>query len=218
MNLFKIAPVVLLVVAACTGFPFFSRKAQSLEDKASVAEGSLADCGQRQPRARMELQDVHYDGEYLSGRLLVTAEGGSLRLDKRLFTNIDVNVDSVLNCSTAQNAAYMVMDAFPPRGREEDLLILDPGYWYGTTVRFSLFAEELSGLGPECIDVQLSLSSFEGRCIGVHHVRAVRAPRESMDGGRAGESPPAVDAGSPDAGMGGVPLRSEFPDSVSESP
>ncbi len=163
-------------------------------------ESGLAGCGQRPLRARIELQEVHYDGEYLSGHFLVGAEGERLRLDKRLFSNIDVNVNSVLDCQTRQNVPFLVMDAFPPRGREEDLLILEPGYWYGRTLRFPLFAKELNGLGPECIEVELSLISFEGKCVGLHRVRAVRETEQVNDGGVTGGASPS-ETGSGDAGL-----------------
>ncbi len=148
----------------------------------------------------MDLQEIHYDGEYLSGRFLVGAEGERLRLDKRLFSNIDVNVNSVIDCQTRQNVPFIIMDAFPPRGREEDLLILEPGYWYGSTIRFPLFARELGGLGPECIEAELSLMSFEGRCVGLHRVRVVRTFQQTSDGGVTGGHSSPADGGIGDAG------------------
>lgn len=54
----------------------------------------------------------------------------------------------------------------------EALLLLVPGYWYGSTVRFKLFSERFTGLGPECIEVELTVFSFEGKPLASTRVRA----------------------------------------------
>jgi hypothetical protein len=179
----------LLLVAACTGFPFGNRPASPRAEA-----GSASDAGT--PRATLELHDVHYDGLVLSGRLLISPVEGSLRLDKRLQASIDVNIGRVSNCTGAPTTS-MVMDFFPPAVRQEDLLILDPGYWYGGPVRFKLFSERFTGLGPECIEAELSLLSFDGQPVASIPIRAVRAALATADGGTTGEPPLTLDAGSP---------------------
>jgi hypothetical protein len=97
------------------------------------------------------------------------------------------------------------MDFFPPQVSEEDILILEPGFWYGGEVRFLLFAEELTGMGPKCIEFELQLLSFDRKLVGFIFARATRALQQSTDGGTQGDLPPATDAGSPDAGVEGMP-------------
>ncbi|MCY1047460.1 hypothetical protein OV208_39545 [Corallococcus sp. bb12-1] len=108
-------------------------------------------------RPLIEFQSPHYDGKALAGRLLVGSEEGTLTLDRRLIENSSVEVVAVLDCATAQPVEFLVADRFPPPAREEDLLRLEPGYWFGTQVDFPLFDEQLNGKpGPDCIEITLS--------------------------------------------------------------
>ncbi|HEX5752899.1 MAG TPA: hypothetical protein VFZ09_42240 [Archangium sp.] len=67
-------------------------------------------------------------------------------------------------------------------------MVLEPGYWYGTTVEFKPFDAHFTGLGPECVEATLRLHSFDGRVVVRERIRAVRPP--SPDGGtRKGEWP-----------------------------
>ncbi|KFE65291.1 hypothetical protein DB31_1407 [Hyalangium minutum] len=77
----------------------------------------------------------------------------------------------------------MIMDSFGAKPGPDDLLILSPGDWYGRTVRFTLFSEYFTGIGPECIDAQLLVSSFDGALIASVPIRAVRPPVPETDGG-----------------------------------
>ncbi|RKG95547.1 hypothetical protein D7V97_37010, partial [Corallococcus sp. CA053C] len=111
------------------------------------------------PAARplLEFQSPRYDGTALSGRILVGAEAGPLTLDRRLIENTSLEVAAVLDCATAQPVEFLVADRFPPPAREEDLLKLEPGYWFGAEVEFPLFDERLNGRrGPDCIDLTLT--------------------------------------------------------------
>ena len=180
MNRYILVPLVFLGAAACKILPGFERAKLCLD-----GEKKPGVVGSTEPQVKMELQDIHYDGETLSGRLLVGVVEGSVRLDKRLFTDIDVNVRRVSECKTGFFVPYIIFDSFPKRGCE-DLLVLERGYWYGTVVRFPLFDEHLTQLGPECIDVELSLRSFDGKAVARTEIRAERPHRPS-------------DAGVPDA-------------------
>lgn len=146
--------------------------------------------------ATLEVHYIRYDGEVLSGRLLIGAESGLVRLDKRLVSRAAVHVNSVLECGSGSPAAFIMADALPPPVRQEDLLILAPGYWYGTTMRFKLFSEHFTGIGPECIEVQLTVFSFEGEALASSRIRAVRVT-DATDGGTPGGSPLAPEAGHP---------------------
>ncbi len=193
INWLTLAPAAVLSLAACTGFPSFWKKQPSALQDERPEEVLSVDAGvQDGPGAILELQDSRYDGQVLSARLLIGAKTTPVRLDKRLVSRADVHVNSVLECDSGRPAAFIMADAIPPPAREEDLLILPPGYWYGTTVRFKLFSERFTGLGPECIDAELTAFSFEGKPVASARLRAVR----STDGGSE-ESPPSTDAGVP---------------------
>jgi hypothetical protein len=76
---FVCAPI--LGVMACKGFPLPWRAEPVPAHVSHEGAGGAEDF----PRARLELQDIRYDGWTLSGRLLVSPEEGRLRLDKRLI-------------------------------------------------------------------------------------------------------------------------------------
>jgi hypothetical protein len=128
----------------------------------------------------MEVQDIHYDGWTLSGRLLISPESGPLRLDRRLIPSIDVEVTNVSACELG-SVTSIHADVFAAPDRQENLLVLEPGYWYGKTVRFLLFAEHFTGLGPECVEVDILLVSFDGKTVARQRISAVRP--SPMDGG-----------------------------------
>ena len=144
---------------------------------------------------RLELSDTHYDGETLSGRLLVTPVTHSLHLDRRLISYSHINVSAVSDCGTGELVPFVIWDAVPPQAREEDLLTLECGYWYGAPMNYKLFVERARGPGPECIDVQLALLSFDGKPVASHSVRATRAYLTPADGGTTEEPSLAPDAG-----------------------
>jgi hypothetical protein len=206
MNRFKLAAAFLLLMAACTGFPFFGKKSPS-----PPSRGSLKDEGATEskfpPRTRMEIQDIHYDGWTLSGRVLVSPETGPLRLDRRLTPWGDVEIKRVSECERG-SVPSILLDFFSSGDRSENLLVLNPGYWYGNTVRFWLFDERLTGgLGPECVEADIILRSFDGERVARQRIRAVRSTLIDggmqvdggiqTDGGLQEEPQPSPDAGSP---------------------
>ncbi len=163
----------LLILTACKGLPFFGRTepGPDIHDPAQ-ASGQIA----------LELQEIRYDGWSLSGRLLVGAVGRSLRLDKRLIESVSIYVHDVSACDSGQSVWFMKVDAFPPPPREEDLLVLEPGYWYGTRVDFPLFDAKDYGPsgGPECIDVEFVFSALAGQPETQVRVRATRTPQPTL--------------------------------------
>ncbi|WNG51719.1 hypothetical protein F0U60_52135 [Archangium minus] len=194
VNWRKLGPVSLLLLVACSGLPLFGRSSAHKGNKNAVG----ADV-QVPPRTVMEIQDIHYDGWTLSARLLVSPETGPLRLDRRLIPSIDVDVSRVSECEHG-SVSSIHADVFAPLQRSENLLILNPGYWYGTTVHFGLFDEHFTGLGPECVEADISLRSFDRHVVAHQRIRAVRP--SSMDGGtQADGGSPEEPAPSPDAGF-----------------
>ena len=113
-----------------------------------------------------------------------------LRLDKRFSSGAELNVDSVSNCMTSQHVSFVIWDSFRPAARDEDLLVLNSGYWYGAEMRFPLFIRP----GPACINAELSLLSFDGERVASVRVRAEHVEQQFMDAGTPGEQQ-STDAG-----------------------
>ena len=127
-------------------------------------------------RARLEFLDSRYDGLSLSGRFLVGATEGPVRLDKRLIENLSVNVKSVATCGTSEPLGFFITDSFAPPPKPEDLLVVTPGHWYGVDFDYPLFDERKANPPkPDCIEVTLSLNSFDRTPLGELRVRAERA-------------------------------------------
>jgi hypothetical protein len=177
MNHFMLAAASLLLLVACTGFPFVERN--------SPGRGALKRQGTVEskvpPRTVMEIQDIQYDGWTLSGRVLVSPETGPLRLDRRLIPHIHVEIRYVSECERGSVTSVNV-HVIAPKARPEDFLVLEPGYWYGKTVHFRLFDEHFTGLGPECVEATISLVSG-GRRVARQRIRAVRPPVPATDAG-----------------------------------
>jgi hypothetical protein len=162
MNKLTFSPAALLLLVSCKGFPlFWSAGMPPLEPPA---------------RAHVELQNVRYDGQTLSGRLLIAAEENRLRLDKRLIESVYLTTESISDCSTGQTLPFLVMDVLASRPREEDILVLKPGYWYGKDVSIPLFTESLSQqFHPACIDAEFSFHALGGETAARLRVRAERS-------------------------------------------
>jgi len=178
----------LLLLVSCKGVPLLG-----LFGKEPVPEGAATT---PPARVRVELQDIRFDGQQLSGRLLLTVEENSLRLDKRLLESVHLTTESVRDCGTGQALPFVVMDVLAPRPRQEDTLVLHPGYWYGKDIRVPLFTESLSQrFHPHCVDVEFSFHPSGAAPVVPLRIRAVRPPTLEgdmpLDGGmQEGPSPP----------------------------
>jgi hypothetical protein len=67
------------------------------------------------------------------------------------------------------------------------------GEFAGGIVRFLSCAEELTGMGPECIEFELELLSFDRKLVGLVFAQATRAPQQSTYGGAQSDLRPAPD-------------------------
>lgn len=151
---------------ACSGFPFWR------------GEPTASDTGSA--RVELQLQDARYDGEELTGRLLVGTAEGRLVLDKRLIESMALTTRSVKDCSSNQPVDFLIMDVLASRPRQEDLLVLEPGYWYGKDIQVSLFNERLTGQrGPDCIDAEFAFHALGGKPVAQMRVRITRTPPSS---------------------------------------
>ncbi len=149
--------------------------APALPSQASSEDAHDAKPATTAMRAELDLKEVAYDGETLSGQLMIGAVGGHLRLDKRLVENIDVLVDAVRECSTGLPATHSQIHGFPHAPRQEDILTLEPGSSHGAPVHFALFSQRLGYPGPDCIDITLSLRALDGSLAGRVSARAERS-------------------------------------------
>ncbi|MBN9685104.1 MULTISPECIES: hypothetical protein [unclassified Corallococcus] len=134
-------------------------------------------------RPLIEFQSPCYDGSTLSGRILVSAAEGAITVDRRLLENSSLEVTAVLDCATTQPVEFLVADRFPAPARAEDLLSLEPGYWFGADVEFPLFDEQLNGKrGPDCIDLTLTFHPKHPTSPVTTTLRVTR-PMEQPDAG-----------------------------------
>jgi hypothetical protein len=164
------ALAVLLGLGGCSGPLFFLKKPARL-DAEQVYEKKGAPTGiAERVSARMEMQDIRYDGKNLSGRLLISPLAGSLCLDKGFIEEFALVLDAVSECETGRHLGFFVADVLAPPLKEEDVLVLKPGYWYGKDV--SLFH------------------------VARLRVRATRAS-QSPDAGMPAEPSPTPDRGAP---------------------
>jgi hypothetical protein len=187
---------LLLLMGACASLPFVRSANEVTKDESGPTSHQEAPA-----QATLELQNMQYDGEYLSGRLLVGVTEGRLTMDKRLIEHVSVQVESVTDCVTSQPVGYVETDSFPQPASEEDLLTLTPGYWYGADVRFFLFDEKLTGeKAPACIEVGLLLRAESRNVAARSRVRAERHTPPSPEAGSTHASGEEGGVGAPDAG------------------
>ncbi len=92
----------------------------------------------------------------------MTAEEGNVLLDKRLIESIVLTTESVVECETGRRLSFLEMDVLARLPRDEDLLLLEPGYWYGKDVRIPLFTPGLNGPEVACIEAELTFHPREG--------------------------------------------------------
>jgi hypothetical protein len=123
----------------------------------------------------VEVEDIHFDGETLFTRVLVgTLERGRVCLDKRFLPHASVKLESVRECGTGATPVLLPVDAVPTPPREEDLLQLAPGAWYGAQLRFPLFNAQRGVPGTNCVDVRVSVLPACGPVLATLNFRANR--------------------------------------------
>jgi hypothetical protein len=182
MNRHMRIAALLLTLVGCAGLPLFSRGAADRSANATVDVPSISgDFTQ----ARLEWQNISFDGEAIHGRLLVSPVGSKLLIDKRLVESFDLSVDSVVECDTGVGLAHVIMDVLAPPLREEDVLTLAPGFWYGKEVRLFLFAEHATRQPlPRCFEAEIVYHALDVKNAARIHIRVERAlPSSPADAG-----------------------------------
>jgi hypothetical protein len=130
---------------------------------------------------KVEFQGLEHDDIYLYGRFLVGVEAGRVRLDKRLVENVSVTVRSVRTCDTHEEIHFIIADIFPPPPKQEHLVVLERGQWYGRDLYFLLLDKEITGHpAPSCVEAEFTLTSFDTHLLA----------RKSFRAWRKGERPP----------------------------
>lgn len=174
-----IGAAVSLGMASCAKFPLVGPLFSKSSERGAQAERVEAPAP---PQSVLEVQDIHYDGWTLSARVLISPESGPLRLNRQLIPTVHVQLWGVSDCKSGA-VASLNADLLVPRPRPEDLLVVEPGYWYGRTVSFKPFDEHFTGIGPECVEAYLRLFSFDGQPVTRQRIRAVRPAAQDADGG-----------------------------------
>ncbi|WP_224364117.1 hypothetical protein [Hyalangium versicolor] len=173
-------PTFFLILAGCKGLPFFSHgstRTSGGEESHRTVDGAFA-------HAHLEFQEASYDGENLWGRLLISPIEVELRIDKRLIESIDLTVDSVVSCETGEAIPYLILDASAPSRRDEDILTLKPGFWYGKQVRLFLFAEHATHQpSPRCFEAVVAYHAVDVKNVARVRIRAERAVPTALDAG-----------------------------------
>lgn len=141
-----------------------------------------------------------FDGEHLTGRLLISSEdGGYVVVDRRLPALNIIAVDTVLDCDGGATVDYIAADAVTTSPSPEELLSIEPGYWYGRDFSLFMYDRRIAhSPPPECIDVLVAVN-LEGAAASHDRPQVmVRAYLSTADGG---SSPLDRDTRQPDAGQ-----------------
>jgi hypothetical protein len=145
-----------------------------------------------------EFRVTSYDGRVVEGRALLGATVDPLVIDGRLFENLHVELEKIRACGKAELLKYWRMEYLPRPPRPDEMVTLQPGYWYGGNMHFFLF-DEITGPGPECFEAELMVRTTGWRLVATLPIRVVRTdkPPTTPAGGTEEPKPPASDAGAP---------------------
>lgn len=140
-----------------------------------------------------------FDGVYLSGRLLVSAEdAGYVIIDRRMAEHAIIVVDEVFDCDGGSTVDYIAADSVITPPRDDDLLCIEPGYWFGHDFSLFVYEERIAKVPPpECLEALVAVNFKAAGPDGGKGRPAlrVRAHLTRPDGDAGGG------ASSPDAGV-----------------
>lgn len=179
------ALVFLLLTGACASTP---GDRGSREPAKKALRGGVA-----------EFQVISYDGEEVKSRVLLGAAVDPLVIDGRLIESSDVELENFRTCDNKARLAHIIDDRSAPPPRQDQIITVRPGYWYGRKVSFWPFSEHEKGPGPECFEAELVVRAIDGRDAAKLPIRVVRTdrPPAALDGGTEEPKPPPSDAGAP---------------------
>jgi hypothetical protein len=134
--------------------------------------------------ALIEVDRVQYDGEVMQFRLVLGAADAGVVIDRRIIENVHVTMDAVRDCAEAGALEYLFVDHLASPPTDKDLLALEPGYWFGSNLRYPLFPRErFPDGGPPCIDADFSVRPEPWRHQRWRILLTVRAERTARDAG-----------------------------------
>ena len=108
----------------------------------------------RQESNGLVLLDAMYDGQYITG-LLIVRGGEKLKLDRRLPESASVEVRYVRRCS-GELIAHDVADTTLPSPQEADFVQIGPGFVYGKEVELLVTGHK----GPDCIIASIAVVDY----------------------------------------------------------
>lgn len=173
----------LLFACACASNP--GEKSLEQIDKKPL-KGALA-----------EFKVISYDGRILKGRLLLGATIDPVVVDGRLFEWIDVGLENIRECAKTEALKHWVYEAIPQAPREDELIRVQPGYWYGVNLNYLLFQERATGLGPACFEAEVVVLAVDGRVAAKVPIRVMRSDQALNPSVPSAEEPKAAPPSKP---------------------
>jgi hypothetical protein len=142
-------------------------------------------------RPIVTVERVSFDGKSVNGRLLIGSDdAGYVVVDRRLAEHSTFRIDDVRDCDGGATVDYVQLDGIESAPKPDDLLAVEPGYWFGRD--FSLLMYDDEKAPPSCIQAVLGLT-FEAAATGATYLQVpVRADLSTPDAG-----PSIEDAGTP---------------------
>ena len=146
-----------------------------------------------------EFEVISYNGEKLRGRVLLGATIDPLVIDGRLIEPGDLELENFRACDSKERLKHIVDDVSAPPPREDQLVTIRPGYWYGGSLNSWPFYEPDTGPGPDCFEAELVVRVVDGRVAARQMIRVVRTDNAptTKDGSAKGPKTPSSDAGTP---------------------
>lgn len=122
----------------------------------------------------IEIDDPSFDGEHLTGRLLIgTDDAGYVVVDRRLVAHAHIVVDRVVDCDGGAKVDWIAADSVIKSPRQEDYQTVEPGYWYGANFRLLVYDEVGARTPvPACIQV-FGAVNFEATAPGAERPKFI---------------------------------------------
>lgn len=117
-----------------------------------------------------------FDGETLKGRVLLGATKDTLVIDGRLMEYIYVELKNYRTCDKADRLPHYDYDFIHPPIKEDEIITIKPGFWYGANVTFNIFDKKESPNLPSCFEADLVVRVRDGRIAASRVIRIDKSP------------------------------------------
>ena len=118
-----------------------------------------------------------YNGETLKGRILVGATVDPLVIDGRLMSWVNVELKDIRACDKKDPLKYYLTDSHVLRATPDEIVTIQPGYWYGAKLHFFLFDKELLEVLPDCFEANLRVRAMDRRIAAALPIRVNRTDK-----------------------------------------